>query len=305
MTVIEERPQLNLHTELEAELRVQPTDISFHDLPGEKVRIQVTVHNEGLGRSKPTSMRLESAPLGAFVPWQPLAVLSVPVLDAGESRELITEVARPRPKPLGDFDRIPPKKVLTAIGSPNQPSRRTGGGLIAALNLLSRGKNGQRPAANRTALAPDLWDLLGRGQHHWAGNINVFVGSCPVERHVAKALRVYPGRTNLAMFIVGGPGKRDAYAFELLGLSADWRATLHDVTSNKSLLVDPSEKSIQETQWVESAGSPMMMLLAVQPPADCRTGKVEVHVTRRSCGTTALVEFDLNPSAQGAGCYFI
>ena len=126
-----------------------------------------------------------------------------------------------------------------------------------------------------------------------------------MERHVAKALRVYPGRTNLAMFIVGGPGKRDAYAFELLGLSADWRATLHDVTSNKSLLVDPSEKSIQETQWVESTGSPMMMLLAVQPPADCRTGKVEVHVTRRSCGTTALVEFDLNPSAQGAGCYFI
>jgi hypothetical protein len=306
MTVIEERPQLNLnlHSELAAELRVERTDILFHDLPGDKVRIEVTVHNEGPGRSKPTLMRLESAPLGAFVPWQPLAVLSVPALDPGESRELSTEVTRPRPTPLGNVDEVPPKKVLTAIGSPDQPSRRPGGGLLAALKLLSRGKTEQPAISKKGVLAPDLWDLLGRAQQHWAGNINVFVGISPIERHLAKALRVYPGRTNLAMFIVGGSGKRDAYAFELLGLNADWKGTLQDVTGNKTLVANPSEKSIQETQWVESAGGQMMMLLAVQPPADCRTGKVEVHVTRRSCGTTAVVEFDLDPSAQGAGCYF-
>ena len=305
MTVIEERPQLNLHSKLEAELRVEPGDISFQDVPGNKVRIQVTVHNDGLARSKPTSMRLESAPLGAFVEWQPLTVLSVPALESGESRKLSTEVARPRPAPLGAFDRVPPKKVLTAISSPGQPSRRTGSGLMAALNLLSRGKSGQRDVSNRTPLAPDLWDLLGRGQQHWAGNINVFVGDRAVERHVAKALRVYPGRTNLAMFIVGSPGKRDAYAFELLGLNTDWKATLRDITSGKTLLADPCEESIPESQWVESAGGPMMILLAVQPPNGCWAGKLEVHVTRRSCGTTGLVEFDLDPSAQGAGCYFI
>src|SRR5437867_4948647 len=115
MTLIEKRPEISLRSGREAQLRVHPTDISFHDLPGNRVRIQVTVHNEGAGRSRPTSMRLDSAPLGAFVPWQPLTVLSVPALEPGESRELSTDVARPHPAPLGNFNRIPPKTLLTAV----------------------------------------------------------------------------------------------------------------------------------------------------------------------------------------------
>jgi hypothetical protein len=151
-------------------------------------------------------------------------------------------------------------------------------------------------------LAPDLWDFVGRDQLHWAGNVNVFIGKTPVERHRAKALRVYPGRTNLAMFIVGGE-KPDAYAFEIVGLNPDWKAVLYNATNRQTLVVQSSDQPIEEMQWVEAAGK-LMIMLATRPPAGCQEGNVEVHVTRRSCQTSAVVEFDLDPAAQGPGCYY-
>ena len=307
MTVMERMPEVDVRLKHEAELCVERTGILFEDLPGDRVRIQIAVHNRGEGRSLPTFMRLESAPLGAFVPWQPLARVSLPSLEPGESRAVSVEVARPRPAPLGDFGRIPPGRLLTALNSPDQPSPAPGG-LMTVLGLLRRGTVARPAPGSVTArgrtLAPDLWDLLGRGQPHWAGNINVFVGSQPVERHLAKALRVYPGRTNLAMFMVGGLGRPDAYSFELAGLAPDWKAALHDVTHNRTLVADPSGAPIQERQWVKAEGG-LMVMLATNPPAGCRTGNLEVHVSRRSSGTTAVVEFNLDPSAQGTGCYFV
>src|ERR1051325_6594870 len=68
MIVMEERPGLDICSGYEVELRVERTDISFHDLAGDKVRINVRVCNAGGQRSEPTEMRIESAPLGAFVP---------------------------------------------------------------------------------------------------------------------------------------------------------------------------------------------------------------------------------------------
>ena len=117
MLVMEKRPALDAPCGCAAELRVERTDIVFHDLAGDRLRIQVTVHNAGEQRSRPTPMRLESAPLGAFVAWAPLARLIVPALEPGESRELSTEVPRPRPIPLGNFDRVPPRRLLTALNS--------------------------------------------------------------------------------------------------------------------------------------------------------------------------------------------
>jgi hypothetical protein len=320
MIVMEKRPGLNVHSEyeveaLEAELRqaelsVERTDIAFHDVAGDKVRIQVTVHNRGSGRSQPSLMTIESAPLGAFVPWQPLAKLTVPALEPGESRELSVEVARPRPAPLGDFNRVPPKKLLTAVNasdkSPEQSSPRPARGIAAMLSLLLRRGNGfsTRALAGKTSLAPDLWDMVGRGQPHWAGNINVFIGREPVERHLAQALRIYPGRTNMAMFLVGDRGRRDAFAFELVGLNADWKAMLYDATTNKSLVTNAADIPIEEMQWVES-NTGLMVMLATQPPADRKTGNLEVHVTRRSCGKTAVVEFSMDSAAKGPGCYFV
>jgi hypothetical protein len=311
MFVMEREPEVNVvYSELESELSVERTDINFHDVPGDKVRIQVTVRNNGSGRSRPTPMRLESAPLGAFVSWTPLARLQVPGLEPGESRTLSIDVARPRPTPLGDFNRVPPKKLLTAVNAPGdapeQPAAQAGTRVAAMLNLLFRRRNGfaNRALTGRTSLAPDLWDMVGRGQPHWAGNINVFIGREPVERHMAQALRIYPGRTNMAMFLVGDRGKWDAFAFELVGLKPEWKAALYDATTNKTLVTNPADIPIAEMQWVES-NTGLMVMLATQPPADCKTGSLEVHVTRRSCGKTAVVEFSMDSAAKGPGCYFV
>jgi hypothetical protein len=308
MIVMQERPELEVSSAQAVEPSLERTDISFEDVAEDRVRIRIRVHNEGAQRSRATFMRLESAPLGAFVSWQPLTVMAVPALEPGESRELSTDVTRPRPAPLGGFGRLPPKRLLTAVSSPDQPSTPAATGLLGMLNLLRRGQTA-RPApgsvARRTSsLAPDLWDLAGRGQPHWAGNINVFVGAQPVERHMASALRVYPGHTNLAMFIVGSPGKPDAYSFDLVESNPDWKAALYDVTNNRTLVVDPGDSSIEPTQWVETNGG-LMAMLAIHPPADCRAGNVEVHVTNRSAQKTAVVEFNLDPFAQGTGCYFV
>jgi hypothetical protein len=174
------------------------------------------------------------------------------------------------------------------------------------LNLLLRRRASisGRTLPGKTSLAPDLWDMVGRSQPHWAGNINVFIGREPVERHMAQALRIYPGRTNMAMFLVGDRGRWDAFAFELVGLNPDWKAVLYDATTNKSLVTNPADVPIEEMQWVES-NTGLMVMLATQPPADCKTGSLEVHVTRRSCGKTAVVEFSMDSAAKGPGCYFV
>jgi hypothetical protein len=308
MIVMEKRPLSDIRATYEAELLFERTDISFYDLDEDRVRIQIVVSNAGEHRSQPTPMRLQSAPLGAFVPWQPLARLLVPSLEPGQSRELSVDVARPRPAPLGDFNRIPPKKLLTALSSQDQPLPRQSSGVVALLDLLRRGQPSRslgRDRTENTSLAPDLMDLMGRGQPHWAGNINVFVGSKAVERHLARALRIYPGRANLAMFVVGGPGRRDAYSFELVGLAPSWKAGLYDMKDARTFTLDSSNMPIAETLWVESDAGGLIVMLATHPPADCKAGNLEVHVTRRSDQNQAIVEFDLNPAAQGTGCYFV
>jgi hypothetical protein len=300
MVTLERRPELDVRPGSEAKLRVDRKEILFHDLSGGRVGIQVTVHNEGERRSLPATMRIESAPLGAFVPWSLLARAFVPALEPGESHGVSFEVDRPRPAPLGSFDRVPPKRLITALSAPAQPPPPRVG-LGAFLDLL-QGKPSRR-APGTAPLAPDIWDWVGLGQPHWAGNINIFVGRHPVERHLAQALRIYPGCTNVAMFVVGSPGKREAFAFELVGAPPDWKVSLFDMTSSESLVVDPSSNEpIGDEQWVESQGM-ILAMLAIRSPPRCEAGTVEVHVTRRGSSKTAIVEFNLDPKAQGAGCY--
>lgn len=308
MTAVEGATELDIRTTCEAGLVVKPEDISFHDLTRDTVKIQVKIRNDEERRSEPTSVRLESAPFGAFVPWCPLATLPVPSLEPGESRVLSIEAARPHPVAMGDFANVPPNRVLTALNaSPEEASPRRGAGFAAVVELL-RGRGSLRPeardlVAKGPSLPADLWEFVGREQPHWAGNINVFVGHRAVERHFAKALRIYAGRTNLAMFVVGGPGKRDAYAFDLVGLAADWKCRLYDTTGARTLAVGASDAPVEEKQWVEAAAGCMMVMLAMRPPLLCEDGNVQVHVTRRSCQKRAVVEFNLDPTAQGPGCY--
>jgi hypothetical protein len=99
MLAMERKPSLSVTARRGAELRVERTDVAFCDSDGDQVRIQITVHNAGDLYSRPTIMKVESAPFGAFVSWRPLTQLTVPALGPGESLELSTEVPRHAPSP--------------------------------------------------------------------------------------------------------------------------------------------------------------------------------------------------------------
>lgn len=308
MTAIETAAEIQTRPTSEAELTLAPSDITFHDLNRDTMLIQVKIRNDGEHPSTPTTMTLESAPFGAFVPGRPLATLPVPPLEPRESRVLSVEAARPHPATLGAFDRVPPKSMMAALkASPQQPAPQRGGGVARLVNLV-RNRETPRPAQPDTTaripfLAPDLWEFFGREQPHWAGNINVFMRNREVERHFARDLRIYAGRTNLAIFDVGDQGKPDAYAFEVVGLARDWKAALYDMTSRNNFVMSGSDTPVQEKHWMEVPTGFALMTLAIRPPLVCEDGNVHVHVTRRSSQKTAVVEFNLNPTAQGPGCY--
>lgn len=303
MLVMESKPGLSAATRRAAELRVERTDIVFCNPVADRVRIQVTVRNVGESPAAPTTMTIESAPFGAFVKWRPLRQLPVPSLKPGESLTLSLDAPRPRPAPLGNFNRIPPHRLLTALSAADLPPGPIGVQAFFQRWLKLQSAPSQRSPAD-IPLAPDIWDLVDRRQSHWVGNLNVFIGDQPVERHLAQALRVYAGYTNLAMFVVGNPGEREAFAFELSGLDPTWNAALYDATHGRSLEIGPSAAYIEESKWINSNGG-LFVMLATQPPKDCQVGKLEVQVTRRSDQKTAIVEFDLNPAAAGPGCYSV
>ena len=79
-------------------------------------------------------------------------------------------------------------------------------------------------------LPADLLALVGQQSMHWAGHVNVLIGETAVERHLAQALRIPPGKINLAMFCLGsGPEK---YKFELSSCVAKWNAALYDMLNS-------------------------------------------------------------------------
>src|SRR5437868_5032499 len=99
-----------------AALHVERTDITFANITPERVAIAVTICNRGDRRSAPTVAVLQAAPLGAFVPWGPLAALPVPSLEPDEPFVLRLEAQRTPVTPLGAPDRVPPRRLLTALG---------------------------------------------------------------------------------------------------------------------------------------------------------------------------------------------
>jgi hypothetical protein len=283
-----------------AGLTVQRTDIHFFDVAPGRVAIEVKVMNLGYQPTTPTFAVLRAAPLGAFVPWQPLATLPVPSLGPGESFALRTEAGRPAPEPLGAPGELTPEQMVAeAVARDRQRAEEEAEARRRAAVAAAAGRRVGLPF-----LPPDLADLVGRGNAYWAGNIDVFVGHKSVERHLAQALRVYPGRVNLAMFMVGGHGP-DAYRFHLVGTGEDWKASLFDAHGQKTLVTDVARQApLEEGDWVEWPGR-RYMTLALRPPEECGRGTVEVHVRRRSNNQEAVVEFSLDPAAAGPGCYAV
>jgi hypothetical protein len=268
-------------------------DIDFFNVDRDRVAIDITLTNPSGHWSPASTAVVLAGPFGAFVAWRPLVTLPVPALPPGKILHLRSAASAFRPEPLGSPDRVPPRKLLTALGlagdSPGEPFPP---------------KRAPGPAADSAHMPADLLAMLLQETPHWVGNLNVHVGNRDVERHVAKALRVYPGRVNMAWFIVGSGG-RNAYAFRLEGPGKDWDARLFDMTSRQSLVLNVDENpAIAAHQWIPTDG-PRTMLLALRAPRDCRAGTVEVHVTQQSTQRTAVVEFSLDPSAAGRGCYVV
>ncbi len=168
-------------------------------------------------------------------------------------------------------------------------------GQLAHLQALLRAPGAI--SARSTALPPDLLDLLDGARPHWAGNLNVWIGHEPVERHRAPRLRIHAGRANLAVFCVGD--RPDRYAFRV-ECAVEWGLALNDMASGAG--IECSREPWQEPRWHAVPGL-SWVLLVLRPPRGCARGEVLVHVTQRSSGKTAVVEFDLDPAAAGPGCY--
>jgi hypothetical protein len=74
----------------ESDLFIDREDIRFWNKASDRVVIEIKVRNQSTERSNETTMLVQSAPLGAFVPWQPVAHVAVPAIAAGETGHLAT-----------------------------------------------------------------------------------------------------------------------------------------------------------------------------------------------------------------------
>jgi hypothetical protein len=287
------------------ELTVCREEIVFYNVAPGRVRLSVNVANVGPLRSTPTVMRIQAAPLGAFVPWNDLTAIVVPSIGPAGSAEVTAEFSAPQTAP-GQFGSVPPDKLWTTVADDDEPEPGPGQGSFPArtlVNLLQRAL-GRRPRQQRPLELPnDPMQVLSGPNPHWAGNINVLLGQQAVERHLAQALRIYPGRTNLAMFIVGD--RSDRYQFDFQGSGAAWDPALFNFTARQVVADAANPKySIPTGEWI-AIGRCQMIMLAVRPPRDCDSGSLMVHVRQRSTHREAIVEFSMDPHAAGAGCYTV
>lgn len=286
-------------------LNVNREDIRFWSPTPDDVRIEIVVHNRGTARSDPTLMLVQSAPLGVFLPWRPLTTVTVPEIDARSSVRLRIDAKRTPVAPLGAISRIPPANPLAAVGAENADDAwRSPGAIVGRLaDRLKSRRTARTPSDPPGGLAPDIFEQLEHRNPHWAGNINVFVGQRSVERHMARPLRIYPARTNLAVFLVGT--HPDAYSFELTGAPLAEYASLVDAMHTSSLVQAGEEnEAIPVGQWLETLG-PLFVTLVLRIPESCEGGSLEVLVRQRSTGNDARVEFSMDAHAAGPGCFTV
>jgi hypothetical protein len=282
-------------------LAISRADIEFFNIAPDLVAIEVKVTNDSDAPSAPDTLEILAAPFGAFVPWRPLGTIALPALPPGTARYVRWRAAVPRPEPLGSPSGVGPRDLLTAFGLADEPPDKH---TATGPDKTRQPAGSTSPPQTAGPMPPGLMHLLLQDTPHWAGNINVLAGDTDVERHRAQALRVYPGRLNMAWFIVGA-GAPDAYAFRVRGLRPDWDAKLFDMTARQTLVVNAEENgAIVPGEWIGTAGS-RTMLLALRVPQGCEAATVAVHVTQKSSRREAVVEFSVDPAAAGHGCYAV
>jgi hypothetical protein len=259
-------------------MTVERGDIMFGDVSPGKVLITVTVRNQGRVTSPPSPMFVQAAPLGAFVPWRPLAELRVPPIEPGRQRTVSFVAERSRHEPLGDPGVVEPARFLRAA---------TRGSMMRRYRNASRVRlHGRLPV--------DLLELLQLGSIFWAGNINVFLGGREVERHFARQLCLNPSQPSLADFILGaGP---DSYRFHVERKPQELEVALFDVTSQRRLGIDLSRSErVPEESWWHVPGT-RVLFLTVDSTEESEVA-VEIHVDQKSTGKSAVIELGFEASA--------
>ncbi len=391
------------------DLCVETEGIRFYNVGPDTLKIEVTVHNRGYSESRPDTMLLEAAPLGAFVPWRPLQRLPVPAIAAGESLTVSTEVrldaddvelengsreaetgrfqalleqaGEASPSTAGDVarenkgaardGRAAPGWVLAFLRRGNfeglsawdiaalisRSGIRRGealqqvflsaleGGADPALLVLVReicrtqqsgepgpasgdgSSVGSFRAINRAwrSLGSRWGQLLsgadlsamdpsraaGRGNRHWAGNINVHLGGRAVERHQANGLRIYPGLENWALFNLGSR-KGEEYICTFEGEGVAWDPMVFHLENADDEYVAAREVHRGREclgQGIGSGGSfvtprtSAWMAVMVSPPAGRRWGGLGIEIYELSSERSTKVEFELDSTASGSGLY--
>ena len=386
------------------DLCVETEGIRFYNVGPDTLKIEVTVHNRGYSASRPDTMLLEAAPLGAFVPWRPLQRLPVPVIAAGESLGVSTEVRLDeddvelangsREAEVGRFQAVLEQAGETIplkagdVARENKGAARDGraspgwvlaflrrgnfeglsawdiaalisrsgirrgealqqvllsaleGGADPALLVLVREicrarQSGEPwPASGEDSSMGGLWAIsrawrslrssmgqflsgadlsamdpsraAGRGNRHWAGNINVHLCGKAVERHQANGLRIYPGLENWAIFNLGSR-KGGEYLITFEGCGADWEPRVYH---HPNARCEPAPAGLSRERRGEGIGSGDTLVTAtgsawmsavVSPPGDATVGNLDIGILELSSGRETTVEFGLNANASGRG----
>jgi hypothetical protein len=256
-------------------------DIHFRNVAEGRVRITVTVHNRGGAWSQATTMRVEAAPLGAFIPMRPLTTLQVPAIPPLRCVNVSTEVDETPVRPPDDTQPAP--RAVPAASDTDMDADES----RAARREFLLGRRALRHVAeNNTGnarLPENITKMGGWGGLHWAGNLGVFIDDCDVARHKATQLRIVPTAHNRVWFLVGNH-QRDRYRISVCR-EPGWEYELMGFAEDEWMAVDQA-----------------FGMLSVTPPVDARHGSFSIYVEQASTGKTSIVEYGFDADAAGPGC---
>jgi hypothetical protein len=168
------------------------------------VEIEVDLENPESEATSPGELVIETAGLGAFVPFRPVTRVALGSLEPGERRQVRTRVRR------------------ELLAAPSTMPRNFGASMAEILRQM-----GERP---------EVLDLVARSE--WAGNLNVYFDRTPehaVEVHRALGLRVKAGTPVAVMLAL--PWDRRAYDLALRVPDAGWTAEVASAFMPMSLVV--------------------------------------------------------------------
>lgn len=159
--------------------------------------------------------------------------------------------------------------------------------------------------------ALDSSRAAGRGNKHWAGNINVYLGGRAVERHQAQGLKICPGIENWALFNLGSR-KGEEYLLNFTGTGVEWDARVFHLPNARGECSAAREIQGGREQLGEGIGSgglfvtPMgsaWMTAMVNPPEGVTEGKLNIDIQELSSGRSTTVEFQMMAIASGRGLF--